>query len=92
MVKLYPETVYENPPTEFDERIVELAEKVREAVKGWGTDENALIREVGDENAADRLALYYCYKEQFGDDLKKVMESELGNGDLGLCMQVGCVD
>ena len=88
MVKLYPDAVYETPPTEFDDHIVELAGKVREAVKGWGTDENALLREMGDENAENRLALYHCYQQQYGDDLRAVMDSELGDGNLGLCMQV----
>ena len=86
--KLYPDNVYENPPTEFSDDIQELAEKVRKAVKGWGTDEGALIRELGDEPASRRVDLYYCYKEKFGDDLCEVMESELGNKNFGKCMQV----
>jgi hypothetical protein len=86
--KLYPEDVYGNPPTEFDDVVNELAEKVQEAVKGFGTDENSLIQNLGDETAAMRVKLYYCYKEKFGDDICEVMESELGNNKLGKCMQV----
>jgi hypothetical protein len=37
MVKLYPDNVYANPPTEFEDAIVELAEKIQKAVKGFGT-------------------------------------------------------
>lgn len=86
--KLYPENVYGNPPTEFDDKVNKLAEKVSESVKGWGTDENALIRELGDEPADVRVNLYHCYKEKFGDDLREVMQSELGNKNLGTCMQL----
>ena len=86
--KLYPENVYGNPPTEFDDDVQKLAEKVQEAVKGWGTDENALIRELGDEPADMRVKLYHCYKEKYGKDLQEVMKSELGSGNLGTCMQV----
>jgi hypothetical protein len=37
MVKLYPDNVYANPPTEFEGAIVDLAEKIHKAVKGFGT-------------------------------------------------------
>jgi hypothetical protein len=37
MVKFYPDDVYANPPTEFDDDIVDLAEKIHKAVKGFGT-------------------------------------------------------
>jgi hypothetical protein len=86
--KLYPENVYGNPPTEFDDDVDKLAETVSEAVKGWGTDENSLIRNLGDEPADMRVKLYYCYKEKFGDDLREVMKAELGSRNLGMCMQV----
>jgi hypothetical protein len=88
MVKLYPDNVYENPPTEFEDSIVELAEKINKAVEGWGTDENALIRELGDEPAENRVNLYYCYKEKYENDLQAVMKSELGSRSLGMAMQL----
>ena len=37
MVKLYPENVFANPPTEFEDDIVGLAEKIHRAVAGFGT-------------------------------------------------------
>ena len=87
-LKLYPSNVYDNPPTEFEDHITDLAEKIHKAVKGFGTDENALIRELGDEPADNRVKLYYCYKSKYGKDLMEVMESELGNRPLGFTMQV----
>jgi hypothetical protein len=86
--KLYPENVYGNPPTEFDETVAQLAETVQEAVKGFGTDENSLIAQLGDEPSDMRVKLYHCYKKKFGEDIREVMKSELGNGNLGTCMQV----
>jgi hypothetical protein len=88
-IKLYPANVYENPPTEFDDKVVHLAEAVHKSVKGFGTDENTLITELGDEPAYIRAQLYYCYKQKYGQELRRVMESELGSGgNLGMCMQV----
>jgi hypothetical protein len=86
--KLYPKSVYAHPPSDFDNVTEELAVKVKNAVAGFGTDEDALIRELGDEPADHRLKLYYCYKEKFGDDLDKVMQKEMGKGNVGKCMQV----
>jgi hypothetical protein len=37
MVQLYPDSVFDNPPTEFEDEIEELAEKIHKAVKGFGT-------------------------------------------------------
>ena len=52
------------------------------------SDENALIREVGDEPADMRVKLYYCYKEKYGKDLQMVMKSELGSNALGMTLQL----
>jgi Annexin len=86
--KLYPKSVYAHPPSDFDNVTEELAVKVKNAVAGFGTDEDTLIRELGDEPADHRLKLYYCYKEKFGDDLDKVMQKEMGKGNVGKCLQV----
>jgi hypothetical protein len=56
------------------------------------TDENALIRELGDEPAENRVKLFYCYKEKYGKDIQKVMKSELGSRSLGMAMQVRKAD
>jgi hypothetical protein len=86
--KLYPKSVYAHPPSDFDDVTEALAAKVKNAVAGFGTDEDTLIRELGDEPADHRLKLYYCYKEKFGDDLDKVMQKEMGKGNVGKCLQV----
>ena len=87
-LRLYPANVYEDPPTEFNDHVNDLAERVHKAVQGWGADENALIQELGDETPGNRVKLYHCYKDKFGKDLMEVMESELGNRPLGFTMQV----
>ena len=52
------------------------------------SDENTLIRELGDEPADMRVKLYYCYKEKYGKDLQIVMKSELGSNALGMTLQL----
>lgn len=86
--KLYPKSVYDHPPSNFDDVTEALAAKVKNAVAGFGTDEDSLIRELGDEPADHRMKLYFCYKEKYGDDLDKVMQKEMGKGSIGKCMQV----
>jgi hypothetical protein len=56
------------------------------------TDENSLIRELGDEPAENRVKLYYCYKEKYEKDIQAVMRSELGSRSLGMAMQVRKTD
>ncbi|MED6141304.1 hypothetical protein PIB30_102062 [Stylosanthes scabra] len=59
---------------------LEDAEAIRKAVKGWGTDEKALITILGHRNATQRQQIRDTYYELFQEDLIKRLESEL-SGD-----------
>ncbi|XP_058766566.1 annexin-like protein RJ4 [Vicia villosa] len=47
------------------------------AVKGWGTDESAIIAIMGHRNATQRLQIRQVYENMYNEDLIKRLESEL---------------
>ncbi|KAM7267329.1 hypothetical protein ACFE04_009495 [Oxalis oulophora] len=65
-------------PHEFSP--VEDAEILHKAVKGWGTDEKAIIRILGHRHAAQRQQIREAYHKLHNEDLLKRLESEL-SGD-----------
>ncbi|WOK96808.1 annexin-like protein RJ4 [Canna indica] len=58
----------------------EDAEQVREAVKGWGTNEKALIAILAHRDAAQRKHIQLAYEEMYQENLIKRLESEI-HGD-----------
>ncbi|XP_043691778.1 annexin-like protein RJ4 [Telopea speciosissima] len=56
---------------------VEDAEALRNACKGWGTDEKAIISVLGHRNAVQRKLIRQAYKQVYEEDLIKRLESEL---------------
>ncbi|XP_071723673.1 annexin-like protein RJ4 [Rutidosis leptorrhynchoides] len=65
-------------PQEFSP--VEDAELLHKAVKGWGTDEKAIIRILAHRNAGQRQQIRAAYHQLHNEDLLKRLESEL-SGD-----------
>ncbi|BFG20410.1 hypothetical protein CerSpe_066840 [Prunus speciosa] len=63
----------------------EDAEVLRRSVKGWGTDEKAVISILGHRNAAQRYEIRLAYEELYHEDLIKRLESEL-SGDFEKAM------
>ncbi|KAL7198320.1 hypothetical protein ACSBR2_020761 [Camellia fascicularis] len=63
--------VYENSSPVAD------AEAIRKAVKGFGTNEKAIIKIIGHRNAIQRRQLRQAYEESYQDDLIKRFVSEL---------------
>ncbi|KAL6288740.1 hypothetical protein ACE6H2_006250 [Prunus campanulata] len=63
----------------------EDAEVLRRSVKGWGTDEKAVISILGHRNAAQRYEIRLAYEELYREDLIKRLESEL-SGDFEKAM------
>ncbi|KAG6499534.1 hypothetical protein ZIOFF_039324 [Zingiber officinale] len=55
----------------------EDAESIHAAVKGWGTDEKALINILAHRNATQRKQIELAYEELFNENLTKRLESEL---------------
>ncbi len=53
------------------------AQALRTAMKGWGTDEAALIRFTGSRSNAQRMKIRDAYCTAFGRDLIEDLESEL---------------
>ena len=53
------------------------AATLRKAMKGLGTDENAIIQLISNRTNKERLAMIESYKKQFNRDLIKDLKSEL---------------
>ncbi|XP_004307131.1 PREDICTED: annexin-like protein RJ4 isoform X1 [Fragaria vesca subsp. vesca] len=58
----------------------EDAEALRKSVKGWGTNEKAVISILGHRNAGQRKEIRAAYEQLYQEDLLKRLESEL-SGD-----------
>ncbi|KAJ8307174.1 hypothetical protein KUTeg_015258 [Tegillarca granosa] len=77
-------TPYENFNAEED------AEALRKAMKGFGTDEDAIIKVMGYRSMDQRLEIVKTFKTMFGKDLISELKSETSGGFrqllVGLCM------
>uniref|UniRef100_A0A3Q1FSL2 Annexin n=1 Tax=Acanthochromis polyacanthus TaxID=80966 RepID=A0A3Q1FSL2_9TELE len=63
-------------------------EVLRKAMKGFGTDENAIIELLGSRTNKQRVPMVAAYKTTYGKDLKRDLKSELTGDfeDLALAM------
>jgi len=86
-IDLYPEVVYDLTP-DIGGEIDEAVEKIREATKGWGTNEGALLRAMAYRTPEERCKVAIKYKETHGKELKAVMKSECGSRDFGTALQL----
>jgi len=62
------------PAEDFDAE--EMAVKLREAMKGWGSDDKALLSILSSHSAAQRLQMGLFYKTMYGRDLREDLKSE----------------
>eukprot|EP00322_Chrysochromulina_rotalis_P026845 CAMPEP_0115866008 /NCGR_PEP_ID=MMETSP0287-20121206/20027_1 /TAXON_ID=412157 /ORGANISM="Chrysochromulina rotalis, Strain UIO044" /LENGTH=1093 /DNA_ID=CAMNT_0003320561 /DNA_START=29 /DNA_END=3309 /DNA_ORIENTATION=- len=53
-------------------------ETIREAVKGWGTDDTALIRAFATRNKRALARINIGYRQAYGEPMQALIESELG--------------
>ncbi|MFP2933415.1 annexin, partial [Pyxidicoccus sp. 3LG] len=72
-----------NPPKEGDAKAQAeaSAERIHLAIDGGGTDEDALRNELGNKSKAELDAITTAYKEKYGKDLRKELDSELDGRD-----------
>ncbi|PQM36731.1 annexin D1 isoform X3 [Prunus yedoensis var. nudiflora] len=55
----------------------EDCEQLKQAFKGWGTNEDLIVSILGHRNAAQRKVIRQTYAEAYGEDLLKELEKEL---------------
>ncbi|XP_008237182.1 PREDICTED: annexin D2-like [Prunus mume] len=60
--------------------VAEDCERLRKAMQGWGTDENAIISILTHRNARQRCLIRQTYAEKYGEDFFKPLQDEL-SGD-----------
>ena len=72
---------------EYYPEIDEYVEKIREATKGLGTDEDALIQTLGSRDIHERYLIAYRYKETYNQDLKTLMRKET-SGNFGVLIKL----
>lgn len=66
-------------------------EILRKAMKGFGTDEDALISVMGHRSFAQRAEIVIMYKTMFGKDLVKELKSET-SGNFAQLLESLCLD
>ena len=88
-INLYPPSVHTavlGDPNYYPE-IDTYVETIREATKGLGTDEDALITTLGSRDIHERYLIAFRYKETYGQDLKELMRKET-SGDFGVLIKL----
>jgi len=89
MVSLYPPVVLDSK--EFDKicpGLNGICEQIHKACKGWGTNEDTLIRVLGSKSPSERFFINKRYQEVYGKDLDDLMKSECGSGDFGFALRL----
>lgn len=93
-LSLYPDIVLEGDlsPDACGADIDEVCQEIHAACKGFGTDENKLLRALGRCTPEMRCKVPLRYKEMFEKELQAVVKSECGNKDFGTALQFLAVD
>lgn len=82
-MNIYPDLVHEEDLTpDCGVEIDELCENIHKACKGFGTDEDSLIENLGKTTPEDRLKITLRYEDIYNKTLKSLMKSE-ASGSFG---------
>jgi len=88
-IDLYPEIIQEGDLTpDIGSEVDDTVEKIHAACKGFGTDEDRLIKALALRSPEERFKVAIKYKEIHGKELKAVMKSECGSRDFGTALQL----
>jgi Annexin len=89
VLDLYPSSILdgEGTPTFGPEIIDGICSGVVDAIKGFGTDEKALLLVMGKQTPEERCVVHLRYKEMFDKELKSVIEDECGRKPFGRAMK-----
>lgn len=90
ILNLYPSIVHSSDlsPDSVGSDVDEICNEIAEAVKGFGTDEDAVIKALATQDAETRSKIAIRYPEvQEGKSLKDVMKSECGKRQFGTALQ-----
>jgi len=93
-IKLYPDIISEGDlsPDMVLSEVDEICNAISEACKGFGTNEEALLKAMGSQTPEQRCKVHIRYKEIFGKELKDVIKSEAGKRPFGQALQFLAVD
>lgn len=87
-ISLYPADIYDEDLTpDMGPEIDDRCTQIREATKGWGTSEKKLIHAIADTTGAERKLISLRFEEMYEKDLRKLMDSECGDGNMGEALQ-----
>ncbi|KAG6616685.1 Annexin protein [Phytophthora cinnamomi] len=90
MLNLYPpanHAVHNGAFLNFAPEIDQACQAIREACRGLGTDEKALIAALGAKSADQRYLISVRYPQLYGQELRKLLKSET-SGDFGRLLQL----
>lgn len=87
---LYPAFVLEGDlsPDTFGSAVDEVCMEINDACKGFGTNEEKLLKAMGGMTPDMRAKVPIRYRAMFGQSLSDVMRSECGNRDFGQALQL----
>jgi hypothetical protein len=77
----------QNAPAVDPGKIKQAAEYLRKAMKGWGTDEDLIMRTLNNKTAEELAAIEENYLEMYGRTLEYDLRDELSGKDLNQAME-----
>lgn len=90
MMNLYPAIIHEGDlsPESVGDQVDGICNEIAEAVKGFGTNEDGVIKALASKDAETRTKISVRYPElNDGKSLKAIMKSECGSKNFGMALQ-----